>query len=258
MKIWGFQKSHMSHKIEIKEGAFVVSDAHYSHIRPDFLDFLKDIYSKKLKPTQLIFLGDMFDALFGGVSYTQKINQEAIKLLNDISKDIELIYLEGNHDFNLKDIFVDAKVFPISKQPLKCKYQGKTVLLAHGDFFTKDSDIAYKIYTKIIRNSFVLLILSKIDSLFGHLILKKLDKYLGKKNDCKEFIDFREYISQRLKGKYDCEYFIEGHYHQGKSMDFDDFNYINLGVFACNQRFFTVKSSQELELLEKKYFSKEK
>ena len=40
--------------VEIKEGAFVLADVHYSHIRPHFLDFLKKIDSKELKPTQLI------------------------------------------------------------------------------------------------------------------------------------------------------------------------------------------------------------
>ena len=34
---------------------------------------------------------------------------------------------------------------------------------------------------------------------------------------------------------------------------FDKFRYINLGVFACNQRYFTVKSSKELELIEEIY-----
>lgn len=38
----------MSHNVQIKEGAFVVSDAHYSHHRPQLLDFLKEIHSKKL------------------------------------------------------------------------------------------------------------------------------------------------------------------------------------------------------------------
>ena len=100
----------MSHNIILKEGAFVVSDAHYSHLRPQLLDFLKAIHSKNLQPTQLIFMGDMFDTLFGGIPYTQIINKEAITLLNEISLEIELIYLEGNHDFNLKNIFPHAKI----------------------------------------------------------------------------------------------------------------------------------------------------
>jgi UDP-2,3-diacylglucosamine hydrolase len=250
----------MSHKtefnsaIEILKGAFVVSDAHYSHQRPELLNFIKEIHSKKLQPTQLILMGDIFDALFGGVAYTQKLNQEVIKLLNDISLYIEVIYLEGNHDFNLQKIFPHVKVFPLALQPVICRYGNKKVLLAHGDI---EGDLGYKIYTALIRNPFVLFLLTIIDTISGHYILKRLDKYLSKKDDCKEFTGLKEYMSKRLEKKYSCDYFIEGHFHQNKNIRFDDFTYINLGVFACNQRYFIVESSQDIKLLQEKIFSKE-
>ncbi len=244
----------MSHNIQIKEGAFFVTDAHYSHLRPKFLDFLKEIDSKKLQPTQLVFMGDIFDALFYEVPYTQKINQEAVALLQNISLNIEVIYLEGNHDFNLQKVFPNVKVFPISKQPVLCKYNSKKVLLAHGDF---GSNLTYRTYTAVIRNSIVLKILNFIDLLLGHKIFKKLDSYLSKKDDCKDFVGFEKFIQGRLVDKYECDYFIEGHFHQNKSFRFEQFTYINLGAFACNQRYFIVKLSQ-MELLEEKIFSKER
>ncbi|MDD5158240.1 metallophosphoesterase [Sulfurimonas sp.] len=237
----------MSHNIEIKEGAFIVADVHYSQRRPEFLEFLKEIHSKKLQPSQLILMGDIFDALFGGVSYTKKANHEAIKLLNEISLNIEIIYLEGNHDFRLKNIFKNVKVFTISKQPLEVNYKNKKVLLAHGDI---ESPLGYRIYTWVIRNPVVLFILSFIDWMFGHLILKKLNSYLNKKEDCREFLNLEEFMMKRLVDKYSCDYFIEGHFHQNKTIKFKKFNYTNLAAFACNQRYFIVKSSQELELIE--------
>jgi len=242
----------MSHKIEILEGAFVVSDAHYSHQRPVFLNFLRDIHSKKLLPTQLILMGDIFDTLFGGVPYTFKINEEAINLINKISMDIEVVYLEGNHDFNLKNIFVNAKIFPISQQPVLAKYDTKNILLAHGDI---ESNLIYKLYAYVIRRPMILSVLNMINSILSNFIIKKLDNYLSKKDDCKEFIGLKKFISDRLVGKYDCEYFIEGHFHQNKTIEFEDFIYINLGVFACNQRYFIVKSLKEAELLQEKSFS---
>ncbi|QOY52580.1 UDP-2,3-diacylglucosamine diphosphatase [Candidatus Sulfurimonas baltica] len=243
----------MSHSIEVLEGAFIVSDAHYSNMRPELLDFIKDIHSKKLKPTQLILMGDIFDALFGGVFYTQKINTQVVKLINEISKDVEVIYLEGNHDFNLKKIFPQVKIFPISLQPVTCDYNGKKILLAHGDI---ESDFGYRIYTSMIRNHLIVYILNIIDTLSGHYILKKLDKHLSKKNDCKEFTGFTKYISDRLEKKYSCDCFIEGHFHQNRTMILEKFTYINLGAFACNQRYFIVKSAKEPELLQEKIFSK--
>ena len=242
----------MSHSIQIKEGAFFISDAHYSHLRPQLLDFFKDIYSKKLKPTQLILMGDIFDALFGGISYTQHVNTEAVKLLNDISLEIEVVYLEGNHDFNLKTIFPHVKVFSISSQPVTCEINSKKVYLAHGDF---GNDISYNIYTSIVRNTLTLWFLSVINFLLFNLLFKKLDKYLSKKDDCKEFYGFKEFIKNRLIKKYECDYFIEGHYHQNRSMLFDEFIYTNLAAFACNQRYFIVESSKGKMFLQEINFS---
>jgi UDP-2,3-diacylglucosamine hydrolase len=241
----------MSHSLEIREGAFVVADAHCSYKRPDFLEFLKDISTKKLSPTQLILMGDIFDALFGEIPYTHKKNQEAIKILNKISFDIEVIYLEGNHDFNLKSIFPNIKVFPISLQPVACRFENKKVLLAHGDI---ESDFGYKIYTTIIRNFAVLYFLRIVDFLSGHYILKRLDLYLGKKDDCKEFTGLDKFMSQRLDGKYSCDYFVEGHFHQNKMIQLKNFTYINLGAFVCNQRYFIVKSDGDRGFLQENLF----
>jgi len=243
----------MQEKLEILEGAFVVADAHYSHKRPLFLDFLKDIRLHVLSPTQLILMGDIFDALFGEIPYTCKANQEAIEVINNISKEIEVIYLEGNHDFNLSKIFPNIKIFPISSQPITCNYQDKKILLCHGDI---ESATGYKIYTKTVRNHYVLLILRTLDTLLNNGILKRLDLYLSQKNDCKEFLGLESFISRRLANKYKCDYFIEGHFHQNKMIKMRDYIYINLGAFACNQRYFIVKSTQHIELLEEKIFSK--
>jgi len=237
--------------IEIKEGAFIVGDAHYSSTRPELFKFIEAIHSKELHPTQLIFLGDIFDALFGSVTYTIQKNEKIISLLNEISQDIELIYLEGNHDFNIEKIFPFAKVFKILQQPVLCEYQGEDVLLAHGDF---ESNLGYRTYTAIIRNSIVLRILNFINNIFSNFILKNLDEYLAKKDDCKEFTGFRQYISKRLENRFKCDYFIEGHFHQNKRLNFSNFIYINLGAFACNQRYFIVKSTKDVGLVEEKLF----
>ncbi|MEA3227719.1 MAG: metallophosphoesterase [Campylobacterota bacterium] len=241
------------HNIVIKEGAFIISDAHYSDIRPHFLEFIQDIDSKKLQPTQLIFMGDIFDALFGQVKYTQTVNKKIIDLINTLSIEIELIILEGNHDFNLKNIFLNAQVFKLSQQPLLCSFERKKIYLAHGDF---NVGFGYKIYTLFIRNRVFLTILSLIDSLSSHFILKKLNKKLSQKEDCKELKSFPSFIKKRLENRYECDYFIEGHFHQNQQFKIDRFFYINLAAFACNQRYFSVKSLKDKELLEEHIFSK--
>ncbi len=243
----------MSHNLELKEGAFVISDAHYSHRRPELLNFLQNIQAKKLSPSQIIFMGDIFDTLFDNVPYTHKINSQIIDVINQISQKVEVVYIEGNHDFNLTKIFPDAKVFGIETQPIIMTYKDKKVLLAHGDI---ESPLLYRVYTAVVRNSVVTSFLNILDLISGHKIINKLDDYLGKKEDCKEFVGFREFIEKRLLSKYHCDYFIEGHFHQNKTLEFEDFIYINLAAFACNQRYFIVKSFKDVKLLEEISYKK--
>lgn len=242
----------MSHNLVLKEGAFVVTDAHYSSSRNEFLEFLKAIETKKLLPTQLVFLGDMFDALFGGIPHTYEKNQEAIDIINRLSKEIEILYFEGNHDYNLKKIFPHAIVFPIFAQPVACQYNNKKIYLSHGDF---DAPFGYQIYTFLIRNPFVLFILRYIDKWTNHSILKFVDRHLNKKDDCKELSWFDDLIDRRITNKYKGDWFLEGHFHQNKTIKLPHIRYINLGAFACNQRYFIVKSLNNEELLEEKVFS---
>ena len=240
----------MSPKLEILEGALILSDAHYSHKRPQLLALIEAIATHKIVCKQLILMGDIFDLLFGSIPYTYKRNSAVIALINTISKTIPVVYLEGNHDFNLKKVFPDAQVFGIKEQPVICRYGTKTVALAHGDF---DGALGYKIYTALIRNPVTLFVLNGINRLFNNSIIERLDAYLEKKEDCNAFSGFENYIKKRSLGVFGGDFFIEGHYHQNKQLKFKEFTYVNLAAFACNQRYFIVKS-----LNDKEWISEEK
>jgi len=245
----------MSHNIELREGAYIITDAHYSSRRPELFDFLEAIYLKELQPSQLILLGDIFDALFGSIAFTYTNNRSVIELLESIATEIEVIYLEGNHDFNLKAVFKNIKTIPFAQQPLLCSYKDKKIYLAHGDF---DAPFGYQLYTALIRNPAILFLLKYIDIAVRHAIIQKIEAYLEKKDDCKELDWFEEFIKRRFKEQFACDYFIEGHFHQNKQVQLENFTYINVAAFACNQRYFIVKSLQDKELLEEHQFSKER
>jgi len=127
--------------------------------------------------------------------------------------------------------------------------------LSHGDF---DGAFFYRLYTALIRNPYILFILKYLDSTFNHFILKNLDVHLAKKDDCNKFEGFREFIQSRLSGRFECDYFIEGHFHQNSSFIVDKYKYINLAAFACNQRYFIIEYSKDNAILLQKRFSKEK
>jgi UDP-2,3-diacylglucosamine hydrolase len=242
--------------LKLKEGAILLGDAHYSHLRPQLLPFLKAIETGEIGATQLILMGDIFDQLFGGIDYTVQRNFEAVETIRNIAARMEVIYLEGNHDFQLRSIFKHIRIFPIEEQPVTCEYEGQRLLLAHGDF---GADFGYRLYTGLIRNKAVLWVLRHIDRWTGHSIVHWVDEHNGKKEDCNDFTGFEAYIRRHLAvcDLHDIRWVIEGHYHQNRSFDVDETRYINLAAFACNQRYFELKSAQSEALLEELEFGKE-
>ena len=237
--------------LKIEEGAIFISDSHDNNKRDGFYRFLQKIDSKEIKTSQLFLMGDMFDLLFGGVFYTIKKHQKEIDLLNRLSKKMEIFYFEGNHDFGLKEIFPNIKVFTIESQPVLFSIKDKFILLSHGD---KYGDIVHRVYTKLIRNRTILGILNFVDSVFGNFISKKLEEELGRKKICTEIESFEKIIEKKLK-KYrvkEGSMIAEGHYHQNRKFRFMDIEYINFSSFACNQSYFIVQLSPDVKFTEKK------
>ena len=205
----------------IQDGAIFIADAHYSKKRQKLKKLLIKIKQGDIKVSQLFLMGDIFDFLSAEIEYFNKINSEVIQLINEISKKIEVIYLEGNHDYNLKEIFHNALVIPREKQPIQFNYKNKIIALAHGDIFTPK---LYNFYTLIIRNSTLLKILNFID--ISNWLTSSIEKSLNKKEKNYKFLNFEEFAKDRIK-KYEkikSHIIIEGHFHQGKMYD----KYINL------------------------------
>ncbi|SFV56279.1 FIG022708: hypothetical protein [hydrothermal vent metagenome] len=231
--------------IKLQEGAIFITDAHYNKPKGEvsLFELLQKINSNEIKTPQLLLLGDIFDALFGGVPYTAQANQELIDLIEEIAKTKEVIYLEGNHDFRLTRFFSkNITIYPISKQPMMIQGNGKSICLAHGDF---DAPFGYRLYTALIRNPLILFFLNIYDSLTNHSILNFVEHHMEKKEQCGKFEWFEEFIKKRFLNGCRCDLFIEGHFHQNKSLSLKGCRYINLAAFACNQRYFVVKFVQD-------------
>jgi UDP-2,3-diacylglucosamine hydrolase len=229
---------------EILPGALLISDAHYSKRRPQLFSLLQALDSGRLDAPQLILMGDIFDLLFGEIGVTHKMNAQAVAVLRNISRNIPVLYLEGNHDYNLKKLFPDARIVPLSKQPLSCHCGGTRLLLAHGDF---NGPLGYRIYTMLIRNPLVLHFLGFVNRVGGNAVIDRLEHYLDRKNDCYVIPGF-EAMTQRHLKRLDLsktDVFIEGHYHQGKAFEIGGVSYFNLSAFACNQHYAIVRHEQK-------------
>jgi UDP-2,3-diacylglucosamine hydrolase len=221
--------------LSIKSDSIFVADSHFNEKNRELLTLLQKVESKEMVTSQLFLMGDIFDFISGESRYFIKQNIEVINLLNKLSNEIEIIYLEGNHDYNLKTVFPNIKVIKRENQPLLAKYEDKTVSLAHGDNFI---NWKYDLYCKFIRNTIFLRFMNFIDINF--FISKKIENALVKKNICHKMKNFEEIVSKRVKN-YNTDIVIEGHYHQGNSYFIDEKRYINIPSLCCQKKYVLIK-----------------
>jgi UDP-2,3-diacylglucosamine hydrolase len=211
---------------DIKEGAIFIADAHYPHYGDRFLDILKSLESKKLQTPQLFLMGDIFNLLFGYSRYIKKFSNQAITLLQKLSITIDIYYIEGNHDFCLKEIFPNIEVYSREIQPIKFRLKNQDVYLSHGDLY--DTGILYNIYTKLLRNRFTLTMLLPLEKIIIDYRIKKLKT----KDICNNFKSFNKKV-EAIREKYPKDaLIIEAHFHQAKILK----NYISLPSLACQNR----------------------
>jgi len=222
----------------IQDNAIFVADAHYNDKRTQLHKILSLLQNGTLLSKQIFLMGDIFDFLSEEIDYFIKINHPVILLINDLSNTHEIIYLEGNHDFNLKKVFPSINVIPRNNQPLFINQNNKHIALAHGDIFTP---VSYNIFTSIIRNHYFMKFINFID--IDDKLSKSVEKKLMAKHICHKQNNFLGFVHNRII-KYTTlskiDLIIEGHFHQGYQSE----HYINLPSLACDNRYMTYKNNQ--------------
>lgn len=229
--------------IYIKNKAIFIADAHENENRRGFWEFLQALKQKKLQTPQLFLMGDIFDLLIYEVKATHEFAKAYIDLLEELADEIEIIYLEGNHDFNLANFFKKVKVFNINQQPVLCEFQDHTpVKLAHGDIFLKPF---LQFCLKSLRNHYLLLFLNFLNIISKEKITQTILKKQYKKQLTRKIPHFSSMVKERLK-HYDVAFVIEGHYHQDLFLQEEDIKYLNLPTFAYKESFFIVEYNSEI------------
>ena len=133
----------------IHEGALFVADAHYPHHGEEFLLLLKALEEGRIEAPQLFLMGDIFDLIFGCGEYILSHQREAVETLRRLSERMEIHYLEGNHDFLLKNIFPNINVYSRGAQPVLMELEGEKVMLSHGDRY--ETGWGYEIFSRLLR-----------------------------------------------------------------------------------------------------------
>ena len=231
----------MPHKT-IKNDAIFIADAHYNSNRNELYEILNNINNNKIITSQIFLMGDMFDFLSNEITYFKIQNKTLIDLINTLSNKFEIIYFEGNHDFNLQELFKNVQVIKRENQNTIFNFNNQKISLAHGDIFTPTS---YNIYTKLIRNKYFMKFLNLIDIKF--IISKKLNKWLLQKNIYHKFDDFNSFAQKRINSySNDYDLIIEGHFHQAKRYK----NYINLASLSEKGIYLQIKNNEFISIFQ--------
>jgi UDP-2,3-diacylglucosamine hydrolase len=218
----------------IKENALFIADTHYPHHGDAFLILLKELESGKIETPQLFLMGDIFDLLFGHNEYIKTFSQEAITLLQKLSTQLEIHYLEGNHDFCLKELFPHIHVYSREEQPIEFTLNNQTVYLAHGDKY--QTGFGYNFYSNILRKKATLELLKPFEK---QIINHRMNK-LKIKKICGNFKNYQTRFDAIIEHYPQDALIIEGHFHQGIKYK----NYISLPSLVCQQKVGVIRDSE--------------
>lgn len=236
----------MSHNIgEIGTRLICIADCHQNHAN-NGLEVALAFVEREIErgsPFVLVLLGDIFDMLFGDVPHSIAPHEAHIARLENIAAQRKVLYLEGNHDFNLAPIFRNIHVFARAVQPVFATIGGVSVCFAHGDVAMP---LRYNLYTAIIRNPHLLRFLGAIDVCFGGSIFALVRKVLCK-DGLQSYVGYKEQIlahKRRFYAPLPCQYAIEGHFHLGEITAIDEGArfYVALAAFSCISHAFIVES----------------
>lgn len=229
----------------------VISDLHLgmSDCKPKkMLSFLDN-----LKTDLLILNGDIidFDAMKRGSKWKKKHTSVLMKLL-EISKTTEVIYLRGNHDNEIKDLYE----FALSNIKFSNEYiyetKNEKVLIFHGDivdnlskwkFLTQLGSIGYDIFLRL--NTWY----NNIRELFG-LPYYSISKIVKEK--FKEVVSFINNYEMnacdyaKMKG---CDSVMCGHIHIPSIKEINGMKYYNSGDWVENFSAIVLNQNDEWEII---------
>ena len=202
----------------------------------------------------LFVMGDLFEFWFGfrGYTYQQEYGPVLDALRVVAAEGVQIIYFEGNHDFNMGAVFTEelhARVYPNAHQ---FKVEGDRWFVTHGDLVAAEG-LRYGTYRKLIRNP----VTYGLIHLLGPRLVLKVAGRLGQISHriyhTPEAYDARRYTIY-VKGKF-AEGFdavIMGHthragiitYHVGDKKRY----YVNCGDVKKSETYVTFRPDRGFEV----------
>lgn len=190
-----------------------------------------------------LLLGDVFDFLIYGPESFKREYELFFKTCEDLhQKRITIHYIEGNHDFHLKEYFRKCPHVHVHSQQVELQIDDKRFFCAHGDLIDTE-DYGYLFLRFILRSYFI-----KILSLFlsekiilnckNKLSQNSKGKMISPEKQQRTRTLFRNFAVEKFKENFD--FVILGHSHDYDEETFmlhgKSHHYLNVGHPKTHRR----------------------
>lgn len=130
-----------------------LADAHLRHPADDNYRALLAFLEEQITDTErLVLLGDIFEFCVG---YRHTVFANHVPLLHMLGRyreqGIEILYVEGNHDFHLGPYFEDRLEVKVLPDGGGIKLDDRDVYIAHGDL-ANPADRGYRLLRSVLRS----------------------------------------------------------------------------------------------------------
>jgi UDP-2,3-diacylglucosamine hydrolase len=164
----------------------------------------------------LYLMGDFFDFWVGAPSYPFPHYGPVLECLKRlVDSGVQLVYLEGNHDFHMGAFFRDRLGATVHTGPVTTMLDGKKVHLCHGDQIDRH-DLGTRALRSILHSSFTRWAIHIIPA----WLADRIAIWLGRKSK-------RSYTARSMQGRYPglvreyaqrqfadgCQTVVTGHFH---------------------------------------------
>jgi UDP-2,3-diacylglucosamine hydrolase len=241
----------------------VFSDCHVQHNEDPCLEkLIQQIEDLELqRHDTLVLLGDIFDFAVGIEPYLERYARffDLLKSLHD--RGIKLIYVEGNHDFDLKSLFKKKKLSGlelIENGSFTLDFGSKRYLFTHGDLVNK-KDYGYRLLRFTLRTTAVRGLIQSLPHKWVMKIGERASHSSRKYNepDLKTLQKirklYRNFACEKIQSGYDGV--ISGHNHLEDYFEVQIGGrkgvYVNPGFFPQDQKFILFDHTTNLPKLKK-------
>jgi UDP-2,3-diacylglucosamine hydrolase len=231
----------------------ILSDLHIYGADDPLIEPLISVFSERAKPHDVIVLaGDIFDLFVGNKRTFTDRYQPLIQAMSKAAKNhVKFHYIEGNHDFLLKNVFLDVPNLELHSEEVVLEMNGKKFYIAHGDQVDQN-DYGYRLLRGLLRSLPMRLLLSALpgtwidaigNSSSGASRRKRPTLAAGLDTSKVEYLrkTYRSFAAEKLTEGYD--FIVLGHCHDLDEKSFrigERFGqYINVGYPRSHHSYLT-------------------